>query len=357
MAAGTRLGSVPGGPPGTQVQFLFQIRPAGAGPIDPRPLLQSWELLGETQGRTQEGAQPQFGPDAGDAVITEIQLLSEHQLQAHLLSDSQIPLNGCQRQLIAAGGLDRQVLATLDFLVASGLDPKFAALGCANSNEATAAVLSKHSSADSVTITALNGVPVRGHDGAGSLAEVAARRLVGLPAAIRPHQIVGQLSVPGTAGTLVRGGSPNVIEISFGAPARAKTASTPAAQKRATEKSPAALGTGSTAGAAAATSTTAQLDPELGTAQWRKLIARISQLSQPHVPRVPTSAAVPDNPSSPLPSAEPLAGTLPLALANGEQAGTNARHPFEPSPDGSELGSNSTAFSLGAPLTNPLISE
>ena len=82
LAPGTVLGSVGAGPPGSGVHFLFTIRPAGAGPIDPLPILQSWHLLGETQGHTREGAQPLFGPDSSDARISEIRSLSKRQLQS-----------------------------------------------------------------------------------------------------------------------------------------------------------------------------------------------------------------------------------------------------------------------------------
>ena len=87
LAAGTVLGSVGAGPPGSQVHFLFAIRPAGAGPIDPLPLLQSWQLLDETQGHTQQGAQPLFGPDSREALIDETQSLRKRQLRSRVRRD------------------------------------------------------------------------------------------------------------------------------------------------------------------------------------------------------------------------------------------------------------------------------
>jgi hypothetical protein len=165
VAAGTVLGNLPG-TPGTPAHFLFEIRPAGAGAIDPRPILQSWQLLGETQGSPQEGTAPLFGPDAGDALISEIQLLSAEQLQARLLSDAQLPLSSCARQDIAAGQLDRRVLATLDFLLASGLDPTVSGLECGDGSVASLASSSRSASVDAISITQLNGVPIH-HDGRG----------------------------------------------------------------------------------------------------------------------------------------------------------------------------------------------
>jgi murein DD-endopeptidase MepM/ murein hydrolase activator NlpD len=87
LAAGTVLGSVGAGPAGSRAHFLFAIRPAGAGPIDPLPLLQSWQLLDETQGHTQQGAQPLFGPDSREALINETQLLRKRQLRSRVRRD------------------------------------------------------------------------------------------------------------------------------------------------------------------------------------------------------------------------------------------------------------------------------
>jgi Transglycosylase SLT domain len=361
VAAGTVLGNVPSGASGAQVQFLFEIAPPGAGKIDPRPVLQGWQLLGETQGNPQEGAQPLFGPDAGDALINEIQLLSEQQLQAHLLSNSQLRLDVCGEQDIGAGRIERPVLATLDFLLASGVDPTVSGLPCVHDGVASTA---EHVSDDTLTITALNGVPIRGHDGPGSLIEVVARGLLALPAAVRPHQMLGPLSLAGTAQTPIRRGSPDDVEISFSPPAPEAKASTASPSKQ-TPGRPGATGGSLSAGAkVAAASSAARLAPDLGTEQWRKLIARISGLAEPHVPRAPTSAAVADNPSSPLPTAGALFGSLPLPSSGSPppatvgQTGAGASHlPLQPSPAGSKPGSNAPYLALTAPPATPLLAE
>ncbi len=158
VSSGTVLGSVPGGTPGAEVHFLFEIRPAGAGPIDPRPVLQAWQLLADAEGHPEDGTQPLFGPYSAGAQIGEIQLLSTGQLQTRLLSDPGLRLGQCARQDISAGRIDRRVLAALDFLLVSGLDPTVSALECGLGGEATAASRSEHARGDAVTISALNGV-------------------------------------------------------------------------------------------------------------------------------------------------------------------------------------------------------
>jgi len=363
LAPGTVLGSVGAGPPGSRVHFLLAIAPAGAGPIDPLPLLESWQLLGETQGHTQEGAQPLFGPDSSDALISEIQLLSERQLQSRVLSDSGLRLSACQRGDIVAGRVDRRVLATLDFLLASGLKPTVSELACGHGEEASTAGISAPRSGNVLAISALNGLPIRGHDGPGSLVELAAHRLLSLPAAIRPNQIVGPPSLRATVGTFLRLGSPDRLEIGFTAPAPAGATQTPSQQKQTGGHGQAdgAIGSAATVAQATASSSAARLDPELNAAQWRKLLTRISRITEPHVPSAPTSSTVADDPDSPLPSAEELSGTSAVPLpasppATSRRSATVTGHPLQPSPIGSESGSDVSPFDLAAPAATPLTS-
>ncbi|HVR06142.1 MAG TPA: lytic murein transglycosylase, partial [Solirubrobacteraceae bacterium] len=317
VTSGTVLGSAPGGAPGTRVDFLFEIGPAGAGPIDPRPVLQAWQLLGETEGRPEAGTQPLFGPHAGEAPASEIQLMSARQLQARLLSDQGLRLNPCGRADIAYGRIERPVLEALDLLLASGIDPTVSALRCGHSGEASAASLAAHAHGDAVTISALNGLAVRDHDGPGSLVELAALRLLTAPLAMRPVQIVGQLRMRAVAGTIVASGKPDRLDVGFQAEPPAPHAGT--AQRQTAQRRARAAG-----GSVTATDATPFV-PELDTAQWRVLIKRISQLSEPHVASTPTSAAVPDSPGSPPPAAGALSASPPPPPAGSPARGRPAQ--------------------------------
>jgi photosystem II stability/assembly factor-like uncharacterized protein len=186
VAPGTVLGNVAGSSRGTRARFLFEVRPAGAGPIDPRPVLDAWRLLGQAQGHPQRGTQPLFGPSARGVLSGEIRLVSKRRLKA------------------------RRAAAPLS-------------------------------------------------------------------------------------------------------------------------------------------SSAAWPGPVLGRAQWPRLIARISRLPQPHVPRRPTSAALADNPSSPAPAATSPLDSLPLPLSGSApagQAGPAAAPGTQPSPSGGLPGLNS-------PFTDP----
>jgi hypothetical protein len=300
VTPGTVLGNVASAASGAHAGFLLAIAPTGAGPIDPRPILAAWRALGATQGQPLPDTEPLFGPTAADAVISEIMLMSEPQLQAHLLSDPDLALSACSRHAIATGDVDRRVLAALEFLIASGLDPTVSTLACHGGGGALSA--SANRGVDAVTLSAFNGVAILGHHGSGSVAAQAVRRLLTLPDAMRPDRIVAPGPVAASMGNPVAQGQPAAIEIDFGSERPTRVArgallghpTTDVAGRTGTSASPAAHP--ATKGARSA--------PALNTAQWRKLIARVLRLPQPHVPGKPTGAAVPDTQASPLPTAE-----------------------------------------------------
>ena len=103
----------------------FEIRPAGRGAprIDPKPILDGWKLLESTAIYRAKGKNPFVGPDAATPTIGQILLMSKETLIQRVLADPRIQIYDCGRQDIQAGAIDRRVLATLEFLVASGLQP------------------------------------------------------------------------------------------------------------------------------------------------------------------------------------------------------------------------------------------
>ena len=225
VAPGIVLGNVTDRSHGARARFLFEVRPAGAGPIDPRPLLEAWRLLGQTQGHPEQGTQPLFGPSARDALIEEIQLISKPQLKGRLRSEP---------------ALRR-------------------------------------------TISALEGTPIRSNH---------SRSL------------------------------------------RAKLAAAP-------------LG-----------SNAAQSGPVLSSAQWPRLIARISRLPQPQVPRRATSAAMADTSNSPAPAAASPLASLPPGLSGAApagQAGVSAGQAGPAAASGTQPNSSGGSPGLDSPLTGPAV--
>jgi hypothetical protein len=87
------------------------------------------------------------------------------------------------------------VLATLEFLAASGLHPTVTSLKCGHSHYTKSGNVSHHSSGNAVDIAKINGVPILGHQGEGSVTEFTVRRLLALQGVMRPTQIISLLDM------------------------------------------------------------------------------------------------------------------------------------------------------------------
>jgi hypothetical protein len=108
-------------------------------------------------------------------------LMSKRQLQRRVLSNPRIEVYECGRRDIRTGIVDRRVLATLEFLAASGLRPTVTSLRCGHGYYTKGGSVSHHSYGAAVDIAKLNGVPILGHQGRGSITEMAVQRLLTLP--------------------------------------------------------------------------------------------------------------------------------------------------------------------------------
>ena len=104
---------------------LFEIRPAGRGAprIDPKPILDGWKLLESTAIYRAAGKNPFFGRTPTRPSIGQILLMSKEALAQRVLADPRIEIYDCGRRDIQTGQIDRRVLATLEFLAASGFKP------------------------------------------------------------------------------------------------------------------------------------------------------------------------------------------------------------------------------------------
>jgi hypothetical protein len=128
--------------------------------------------------------------------------MSKEALQRRVLADPRIEIYECGRRDIASGAIDRRVLATLEFLTASGLKPTVSALKCGHSFLTTSGNISEHSSGSAVDIAAINGIPIVGHQGAGSITDITIRRLLTLQGTMKPHQIISLMTFDGADNTL-----------------------------------------------------------------------------------------------------------------------------------------------------------
>jgi hypothetical protein len=263
-AAGAQLG----GP-----HMFFQIKPAGFGApaIDPKPILDGWVALENTSIFRAKGENPflQTSPSVGQVLLE-----SKRQLEQQVGRDASVHMQPCERRDVQTGRVDRRVLALLEFLAVSGLKPTVTGLRCTTPTPAPEGNASAGAGGYTVKITAVNGTPIAGHQGQGSIADTTIRRLLTLQGLNRPLRIVSQTNIPGAANTLVKSSARDYVYVAFSPPS------------------------GSGAHAASA------LGSALSAKEWIELIARLGEIPDPTVAGGPSPAAVPDKPgAAPTPSA------------------------------------------------------
>jgi membrane-bound lytic murein transglycosylase B len=245
--------------------IVFQIRPAGLGAplIDPKPILDGWVALEDTSIFRAKGENPFL---ATSPTVGQVLLASKQQLQSQLLHGGGVRLGSCGRQDVQEGRVDKRVLAMLEYLSVSGLKPTVSGLPCAPPTPAALAANAPASaSSDAVEITALNGIPIAGHQGPGTVADTAVRKLLMLQGLSRPQRILSLMSYPGAQATRVSASAADAIKVSFGAP-------------------------NSKAGHAASL-----FDSGLSPSEWIELVDRLGEIPDPTVGSGHSSAAIPDN--------------------------------------------------------------
>jgi hypothetical protein len=283
--------------------MLFQIRPAGEGAplIDPKPILDGWVRLEETSVFRAKGENPFL---ATSPTVGQVLLESKPQLEQQVLRDPGVHLPACERGAVRAGEVDRRVLATLEFLSVSGLSPKVSAAGCGHKTGNAGTGNAVGSVGEQLDISAINDTPIAGHEGPGSVTDIAVRRLLRLQGTMKPTEIVSASSYPGTDNTLTLPGYHGLIHVAFASPFSV---------------------TSSRRGARVATAVSSPLSPS----QWLQLIAQIGEIPEPEVSGKPSAAAIPD-PGTNSPTvggsaagADAAAGTVGGGAAGGSPTTTS----------------------------------
>ena len=197
VIAGTELGTIGGPEDGVDPHVNFAIRPAGKGApkIDPKPILDGWKLLEATAIYRAKGKNPLTSELSGAGVL----LLSKEALERRVLADKHLEIYNCGRTDIATGKIDRRVLAVLEYLVSKGFELSVSALECGHSYLTTSGNVSEHSTGDAVDIPTINGVPVTGHQGPGTLTDELIRTVLQLQGTMHPHQLISLEDLPGQA--------------------------------------------------------------------------------------------------------------------------------------------------------------
>ena len=124
-------------------------------------------------------------------------LASKSQLQRQVLADPRLEIYSCGREDIATGQIDRRVLAMLEYLVARGYRLTITSLKCGHSVMTTSGNVSAHSTGDAVDIAQVNGIPILGNQGQGSITEAVINDLLKLQGTMAPAQIISLMEMGG----------------------------------------------------------------------------------------------------------------------------------------------------------------
>jgi hypothetical protein len=256
VTGGTVIGRV-GQPDAAPPHVNFAIQPAGRGAptIDPKPILDGWKLL-ETTAIYRAADK---NPFTDNPTVGQVLLMSKAALEQRVLNDPALSIYSCGRNDIATGQIDRRVLAVMEYLVAKGYRLTITSLKCGHSYLASSGNVSAHSYGSAVDIGAVNGIPITGHQGPGTITEAVIKDLLLLQGAMRPAQIISLMDLGPP--TFILPDHYNHIHVGY---------------------------TFTTAG-----SSIKQLGQILKPDQWQRLIQRLGQIQNPKVPSKPSAAALP----------------------------------------------------------------
>ena len=256
VTGGTVIGRV-GRADGQAPHLNFAIRPAGRGAptIDPKPILDGWKLLETTAiYRAQDK-----NPFTDNPSVGQVLLMSKAALEQRVLADPALSIYACGRNDIRTGQIDRRVLAVMEYLVAKGYQPTITSLKCGHSYLTSSGNVSAHSYGAAVDIAAVNGIPITGHQGPGSITEAVIKDLLLLQGTMRPAQIISLMDLGPP--TFAMSDHDDHIHVGY-----AFTTSGNSIE---------------------------QLGEILKPEQWQRLIQRLGQIQNPKVPAKPSSAALP----------------------------------------------------------------
>jgi murein DD-endopeptidase MepM/ murein hydrolase activator NlpD len=266
VVAGTILGRIGAGTKTLASHLRFMVRPAGPKSpyIDPKPILDGWKLLEATAVYRADGVNPFFGPNAKNPTVGQVLLMSKEQLTYRVLEDPHVRIYSCGRRDIQAGLIDRRILAVIEFLAASGLDPTVSGLECGHTMSGASGVDAAGATGASVDISKINNIPLLGNQGPGSITDITIRRLLTLQGTFRPDAIVSLMSYKGQSSTISLPDHNNRIQITY----------TPVFGEN--------------------KQLSAEVANILQPNQWVQLINHLSQLPEPVVPIAPSQYAIKD---------------------------------------------------------------
>lgn len=207
-----RAGDVLGRSRSSRVRF--EVRPAGGERLqiaETRAIVEGWRMLAVTRASRGALVDRAVTPAAASELVEDASGLARR-----VLEDPRITIHGSGRDDIAQGMIDPRVLAVLAYLAENRLNPTVTSLASGRRSLFTASGnLSAHPNGRAVDIAAINGTPILGHQGAGSITDSAVRRLLALQGDLRPKQIITLARYAGADNTLGLADHDDHIHVGF----------------------------------------------------------------------------------------------------------------------------------------------
>jgi hypothetical protein len=283
VAQGTVLGHLGSHGESPDASLRFAIRPAGShSAVDPLPILTNWKQL--EIALHPRGAKD--GPVLAGATASDAFLLSKNELQGAVLGDPDIKLGKCDREQVAAGKVGRRTLALLVFLSRSGLKPTVGELRCGRPIYTAKGLTTSFPAPGTIDIAAINGTPIGGHQGAGTITDITIRTLLTIPSQFAPKRIVSLMKYPGAPSTLAAADYSSYIKIELADKAQGASASR-------------AVGANAKSAATRKTTAPAAGNVVLGTSEWQRLVGQIGSLPSSKLSRKPSASAIRDKQAAP----------------------------------------------------------
>ncbi len=260
VVAGTVLGRI-GKTNELAPHLHFEIRPTGRGApkIDPKPILDGWKLLEATAIYRAAGKDP-FA--ANSATAGQVLLMSKEQLVKRVLVNNRLELSECDLDYVRGGQIDQRILGAMEYLTARGYRLTITSMLCGReSSVTTSGNVSHHSYGNAIDIAQVNGIPILGNQGSGSITEAVVLDLLELQGTMLPDQIITLMEFGGP--TFAMGDHHDHIHVGY---------------------SP-TVGPGS--------SLDKQFVQLLKPDQWQRLISRIGEIDNPTVPVKPSKYSLP----------------------------------------------------------------
>jgi len=258
VIAGTVLARVAADRGDIDPHINFSIRPAGRGAprIDPKPILDGWKLLEATAIYRAKGNKALAARLSGAGVL----LLSKEALQRRVLADDQIELSECDRVEVRAGQIDRRLLASLAYLSEQGFRLTITSMLCGRYGSITTnGNVSNHSFGNAADIAMINGIPVLGNQGPGSITEELLRSVLRLQGNLTPDELISLQELGGPS--FAMGDHADHVHIGY-----------------------------SPLGGSGNSRFVQLLKPN----QWQRLVGRLGEIENPEVATKPSDAALPD---------------------------------------------------------------